>query len=287
MISIIICSRDLETLHKVSQNIEQTIGVAYEIIAIDNSKGEYGICQAYNVGARQSKFNILCFMHEDLSFHTPSWGSKVVEILADNRIGVLGVAGGTYQLKAPVPWWFMGLNFIRQQVIHTTAEGTTVDVVNPQLERLADVAVADGLWLCSRKAVWEQYPFDEMNFAGFHFYDVDYCTAIFFHYRICVTFDILIEHYSKGTINETWLANALKYQRKWKDALPFGSVSLERSTNTEQERRALLDFINQFIPTAIPSKLILGTFAQLFSLAPFSRESLGMAKRFIQKRVLS
>ncbi len=52
MISIIICSRDADYLRKVSENVAATIGVPYEIQAIDNSKGAYGICEAYNLGRR-------------------------------------------------------------------------------------------------------------------------------------------------------------------------------------------------------------------------------------------
>ncbi|OGX91080.1 glycosyltransferase [Hymenobacter coccineus] len=287
MISIIICSRDSETLRNVSLNVEQTIGVAHEVVAIDNSRGEYGICQAYNLGAKRSKYDVLCFMHEDLCFHTPNWGGKVAEILSDRSIGVLGVAGGMYQLRAPVPWWFMGTAYMREQVLHSVpGEASTLHFVNPQEQSLADVAVVDGLWLCSTKAVWEQHPFDEKTFPAFHFYDMDYCTSIFPHYRVCVTFDILIEHYSKGSINEAWLANALNYQRKWKQQLPFGVIKIAKEQNAELERRGILDFIDKFIPSKIPSGKIVSSFAQLLSIAPLSRESLGMVRRFVRLRLL-
>ena len=287
MISIIICSRNSETLRQVSQNLEQTIGVAHEVIAIDNSRGEYGICQAYNLGAKRSNYGILCFMHEDLCFHTPNWGGKVVELLRDRSIGVLGIAGGMYQLRAPVPWWFMGIAYMREQVLHSVPnEASTLHLVNPQEQNLADVAVVDGLWLCSTKEVWAQHPFDEKTFPAFHFYDMDYCTSIFPHYRICVTFDILIEHYSKGSINEAWLANALNYQRKWKKQLPFGVIKIAKEQNAELERRGILDFIDKFIPSKIPSGKIISSFAQLLSIAPLSRESLGMVRRFVRLRLL-
>ena len=288
MISIIICSRDSETLRTVSQNVEQTIGVSHEVIAINNSQGEYGICQAYNVGAKRSKYDILCFMHEDLRFHTPDWGRKVAEVLSDSSIGVLGVAGGMYQLKAPVPWWFMGTAYMREQVLHSVpGEASTLHLVNPEKQSLADVAVVDGLWLCSRKEVWNQHPFDEKRFPGFHFYDMDYCTAIFLHNRICVTFDILIEHFSKGTVNETWLLNVLEYQRKWRAVLPFGSVAVEKEQNAEFERLGLLDFIDKFISTSLPSGKVAGTFARLIALAPFDRDTIGMTKRFVLRRILN
>ncbi|MCE5282251.1 MAG: glycosyltransferase family protein, partial [Deltaproteobacteria bacterium] len=79
MISIIICSRDSGALKEVSGNIEETIGVPYEIIAIDNSRNQYSIFDAYNLGAEQSTFDHLCFMHEDILYHTPHWGSAVIK----------------------------------------------------------------------------------------------------------------------------------------------------------------------------------------------------------------
>lgn len=73
MISIIICSKNKDLLKDVSANIELTIGVPYEIIAIENNKGEFGICKAYNDGASKAKYDIFCFMHEDISFETQNW----------------------------------------------------------------------------------------------------------------------------------------------------------------------------------------------------------------------
>ncbi len=78
------------------ENIRATIGVAFEIIPIINSGGRIGICEAYNIGARRSKFGMLCFMHEDVRMHTMSWGKIVSRILQDKSIGLLGVAGSIF-----------------------------------------------------------------------------------------------------------------------------------------------------------------------------------------------
>ena len=199
MISLIVCSRDIASIATFTHNVQQTIGVAHEIIAINNIKGQYGICQAYNNGARQSKYNILCFVHEDLAFRTVNWGQRVVAILADASIGVLGVAGGVYQPKVPSAYWSPGPEYLRMHVVHTVP-GTipVIDLLNPNNQQLAEVAVADGVWLCSRRQVWQQHPFDEQTFPRFHFYDIDYCTAIARQYRICVTFEVVLEHFSRG-----------------------------------------------------------------------------------------
>ena len=56
MLSIIICSVLPERLRKISQNIDETIGVEYEIVTIDNREKCWSIARAYNEGARQAKY---------------------------------------------------------------------------------------------------------------------------------------------------------------------------------------------------------------------------------------
>ena len=78
MISIIISSANSKQLEEVSQNVAQTIGVPYEIISFNNADGSMGICEVYNKGTAKAKYDLLCFMHEDLLFKTMDWG-KVVQ----------------------------------------------------------------------------------------------------------------------------------------------------------------------------------------------------------------
>jgi glycosyltransferase involved in cell wall biosynthesis len=70
MISIIICSRNLGIDPKLSTNITSTIGCEYELIVIDNSQNKYSIFQAYNIGIEKSTSEIICFVHEDVLFHS-------------------------------------------------------------------------------------------------------------------------------------------------------------------------------------------------------------------------
>lgn len=287
MISLIICSRDAAALAAVSQNITATIGVPYEVLAIDNSQGKYGICEAYNLGAARAQYELLCFMHEDVAFHTPDWGAIVAEILADHSIGVIGVAGGMHVLNAPSGWWSV-YEHQRMQVIQTTpAYPRSLDIINPLQEELADVAAVDGLWLCSRKAVWEQHPFDEQTFPAFHFYDLDYCTQVFQHLRICVTFRILVEHFSTGSINTGWLLTALQYQRKWQKRLPFGVVELSTTQQAAMRKRISAEFTDRIIQSKLGFWLALKQTANFLTTNAISRESLGITKRFVQKRLLN
>ena len=59
MLSIVICSVLPERLLQISQNIHDTIGVEYEIIAIDNKEKKWPIARAYNEGACQARYPFL------------------------------------------------------------------------------------------------------------------------------------------------------------------------------------------------------------------------------------
>ena len=75
MISIIICNRVTEVDESILINIKECVGdVVYEVISIDNSKNGYDIFQAYNIGVRKAQYPIICFMHDDILFHSYNWG---------------------------------------------------------------------------------------------------------------------------------------------------------------------------------------------------------------------
>lgn len=74
MLSIIICSRTKDLSHELRDNINQTIGVDYELIVIDNSLCNKSIFQAYNEGIEKSQGEILVFMHDDVKLCSSNWG---------------------------------------------------------------------------------------------------------------------------------------------------------------------------------------------------------------------
>ena len=93
MISIIICSRTKQLPKALFDNIDNTIGCAYELITIDNSTGKHSIFSAYNEGVRRSNGDILLFRHDDITHISSDWGRVAEEILSDESIGLLGVGG--------------------------------------------------------------------------------------------------------------------------------------------------------------------------------------------------
>jgi hypothetical protein len=223
-------------------------------------------------------------MHEDIQFHTVGWGSVVAEILSDPTIGVLGVTGGLHQVAAPAAWWGCGLALCRENVLNVFADGhTEMELRNPEGADLIDAAVVDGMWLCSRKAVWRQFPFDAATFTDFHFYDVDYCTEIFRqNLRVCITFRVLLEHHSRGSVNDAWVRNALKYQHKRIGQLPFGPVSVPVAEQRRLELRALQEFTGRLIRSRFSHQLVMKYLGTCLARAPFNRDTLWLAKQWLQ-----
>jgi len=226
MISIVICSVNKELLSRLVVHIEDTIGAPYEVIAIDNSANRYGICRAYNEGADRARYPILCFMHEDISFETRDWGQKIIRHLDDPGVGLLGVAGGDAKSRVPSSWSLpVGSNHINlvQHYKHqpmAVADRIRTTSIGADANRARVIAV-DGVWLCTRKDVFDQFRFDERLFPGFHGYDIDYSLQVGTKYHVYVVFDVLIHHYSEGRPDRKWMESACLVSKKWKHLLPL------------------------------------------------------------------
>ncbi|MDR3287730.1 MAG: glycosyltransferase family protein [Prevotellaceae bacterium] len=218
MISIIICSTNQDISNELKINIENTIGVSYELIVIDNSKNEYSIFEAYNEGIKKAKYDLLCFMHEDIKYHSNNWGEKIIKHLSNPKTGLIGLSGSYYLLSIPSAW-FKAKPFVKNQI---QSDGIGKKPVKKySINEDKEVICVDGFWFCSRKAVFEQVAFDEETFDNFHFYDLDISMQIHSKkYLIYAIHDITVEHSSSGTFNNQWLNAAYNFHNKWKNQLP-------------------------------------------------------------------
>lgn len=225
MVSIIIASVDPKLLQQVKQNIDETIGVPYEIISFNNGDGARGICEVYNEGINKATQDILCFMHEDLAISTKDWGKIVHQIFQQHqKLGVIGIAGSTYKSVMPTGWASQGFaeserTNILQSFKHI--EYNTIHAcVNPNNERLAKVVAVDGAWICVRREVCQHVRFDSEQFKRFHCYDIDFCLAAGKHYEIGVTYEVLLNHFSEGKFDRQWMDQTLLLFQKWETELP-------------------------------------------------------------------
>ena len=222
MISIVVCSKNILLYNKLAANIAETIGVPFELIRIDNSSKSMGICRAYNQGAAKSKYEILCFAHEDVRFTTNKWGVHVCNHFKNNSVGAIGIAGASYKLSIPSSWsvakGYRAAHFIQFYSKRKKRKKRVYEM--PGNTARYRVNSLDGVLIIVKKQVWQTYPFDETNITGFHGYDLDFCFAISLFTSLYVVFDITIEHFSEGKPDKHWLEAAMLFCRKWERQLP-------------------------------------------------------------------
>ena len=240
MISIIICNKKSILEPTLEKNILSSIGVDYEIVSIDNSRGQFSIFQAYNEGVARAKGDILCFMHDDILFRSNDWGKVVVESFSSNpNMGALGVAGGHFMPDCPSSW--STCKTTSYHVWQTNRDGSATeygctDYTNG--ERLVEVVCLDGLFMCFRRSLFDTIRFDDNTFSGFHCYDSDICMQVLsMGYSVNVTFDIDIEHRSNGACNQQYYDNLELWHNKWHGQLPItrGIILTDNEKRLHQE----------------------------------------------------
>lgn len=222
MISLIICSVNPVYLANISQNIKNTIGVDYELLAFDNRNKALSICSVYNFAATNAKYEYLCFIHEDVQLHTTNWGGIITNLLSDNSVSLVGVSGAVYKSDTPCSWVDCDKKHYRLSTLqhqHNTNVAFLVNL-NPRKEFVSEVAVIDGVFMATRKEIWRHHNFDEKLLQGFHGYDFDFSMSVGESGKVLVTHDLLLEHYSPGSFSQEWVQDTIALHRKWAHVLP-------------------------------------------------------------------
>jgi glycosyltransferase involved in cell wall biosynthesis len=225
MISCIICSRRPDISAELKENIASTIGCEYELVVIDNSKNEYSIFSAYNEGVRRAKGDVLCFMHEDIVYHSEGWGNKVKEYFAEHlQAGLLGVAGTHYFPALPAAQWdseIASSHIIQGEMKNGKYVSQEIEQ-NQYKKNPTEMVAVDGLWLCMRKKVFDFVSWDEKTFNGFHCYDTDMAFQVWrAGYEVHLFWEVLIEHKSLGNANTQFMEACEQLYLKWKEYLPL------------------------------------------------------------------
>ena len=243
MISIIVCSVNHTLFEMFKKSVVQTIGVQYEIIKIDNLNKSYSICEAYNLGASKSNHEYLCFAHEDILFKSQNWGAILLKHFEqDSKIGVIGVAGSKYKSLSPSDWPSGSedldcINIIQHQKEHNES---IRQINNPDnYNSIVEVQTLDGLFMLTRKSIWEKNKFDQQTFKGFHCYDLDFCLQIGKNCKVMVTYEVLIKHLSEGSHNKDWIMNSILLSQKWINYLPVGDLSYDKKKKLEWRQKKL------------------------------------------------
>ena len=220
MLSIIISTYRPAFLEALSRNIADTVGIEYEIIAIENP-GTMGISRAYNQGAAKAVYDTLCFLHEDVAFLTEDWGKIIIRELEENNSSLIGLAGSQYK-PAFISGWTTGIeDYDRVNIFQRGNDGVNHHYYsNPQKETMSPVVVVDGVCMFIRKQVFDRFRFNE-EISGYHFYDLDLSLRL--HnagLKVLVSFSVDLVHFSMGKFDDSWFREALNFHRSFRKILP-------------------------------------------------------------------
>jgi glycosyltransferase involved in cell wall biosynthesis len=277
MISLVTCSVDPGRLAQLKDNIGATIGVPYELIAIDNRPDPKGICERYNEGLAAAKFDVIAFCHDDILFQTNGWGSQLWNLLqAHPQIGLVGTAGAVYKSRTPTSWVDVPYKYYRANMIQQHEDGSVTSHIVHDAGDYSEVAVIDGCFIAGRKAVFQKYCWNETLLTGFHLYDLDICLRVGQHYKVAVSNQLLIRHASEGEFNEAWLRDSQRVHRQYRRLLPVSKTSLQKREKLELEYYALHAYTRTLLRLKQPASRVLPAIWRAFWLFPLRKQNLSL-----------
>lgn len=281
MISIIICSRASQLSDLFFNNITTTIGSEHELIIIDNSENKYSIFEAYNEGIKKSNGDYYCFIHDDIVFHTQDWGKVIGQIFEqDDKIGLIGVAGTKVKTKMPSAWWDCSEEFKIINIIQHLHSGKIEHWQKGwSSNNIEEVVAIDGVFMAARKD--EKIRFSSF-LSGFHNYDLNLSFEYLKNkYKVVVSNEIVVEHFSIGSINSSWFLSAIKLHTIYNKVLPLMTSSLDNFNLREAEFNNGSKFLFEG-SGSIPKIVFLKIWIKLILLKPKSKFHFRFLKILLQ-----
>lgn len=218
VVSVVISTRNIDDEYL--KHVEKMFSHPQTEILIYENDGVNSLTEIYNIGLKESKNDIVVFMHDDLILETPNMTPKIVKLFEKHpEYGIIGIAG-TDKLTSG-RWWdnrenmFGVVGHIHEGKRHVNhySKGVFNDV-------LKDVVIVDGLFFMVRKSLLKK-EFNE-QFKGFHFYDIPFCVENQFEgVKIGLTTKFGITHKSVGITNKQWEKNKLLFEALFEKQLPL------------------------------------------------------------------
>ncbi len=218
VVSVVISTRNIDDEYL--KHVEKMFSHPKTEILIYENDGVNSLTEIYNIGLKESKNDIVVFMHDDLILETPNMTPKIVKLFEKHSdYGIIGIAG-TDKLTSGM-WWenrenmFGVVGHIHEGKRHVNhySKGVFNDV-------LKDVVIVDGLFFMVHKGRLKK-DFNE-DFKGFHFYDISFCVENFLNgVKIGLTTKFGITHKSIGITNKQWEKNKLFFEALYDKKLPL------------------------------------------------------------------
>jgi predicted O-linked N-acetylglucosamine transferase (SPINDLY family) len=224
-VSVIICSIRPDYFQSIREKmLAQFPGHAVEVIGIHDAQS---LCEGYNRGAAQARGDHLIFCHDDIDLPQADFGLRVLAHLQQHD--VIGVVGADELVDGD--WSHAGPPHLHGQILHrpeganSDAQGFLYLAVGLHSPAAANVKALDGVFIATRRGVWEALRFDARTFDGFHLYDIDFTyRAHRAGYRVAVPHDLLLVHFSTGRYDTGWQRFNLRFLEKFPELSNLPSV---------------------------------------------------------------
>jgi len=281
MLSIVVCSVNSVLLNQLDINIKETIGLPYELIAIDNRNTSKGVCEVYNEGLDKAKYDIVCFCHEDIVYNTLNWGTELKWLLdKHNNLGLVGICGARYKASCPTPWVSVPQQYYRSNLVQKDFLET--ENYKPVLDSgdYSPVVVLDGCFIAGKRSVFQEYRWNDQLLKGFHLYDMELCFRVGKKYKLGVVNNFTITHLSEGSFDAKWLSDSEKVHAFYKNDLPIKRLVSSKEIAV-LEYYALRSCIARLIKLKQSKTKTLKFIIELIYRFPFKRGNLNVIKLFV------
>jgi GT2 family glycosyltransferase len=201
-------------------NLLRSVGLKDVQILQYQNNNQYSLSEVYNKGIKESIFDIVVCLHNDVKMET-NWGKKLVKDFQDNpEFGIIGKAGTTYFPESGIYWEKLPLTMVGQVYHHPEGQKKFLSKYSPKLPFLIPVVSIDGLFMAFNKTKIK-HQFDE-TIGRFHFYDHPFCLSNYLDgVKIGVTSSFEIIHESVGQPNEEFFRSKEIFLNKFKKHLPL------------------------------------------------------------------
>jgi protein O-GlcNAc transferase len=219
-VSVIICSIRPDNFAHIKARIESLFAHHdIEVIGIHDAKS---LCEGYNRGATLSRGDVLIFCHDDIEIVHDDFAARVLGHLQTHDL--IGVAGTSRLVNGD--WRHGGPPNVHGQIIHRPSDGASFVAasmsgyiylgIGLQGATVENIQAVDGVFIATKRAVWEKLRFDQDTFDGFHLYDIDFSYRAFLAgYKLAIPLDLLLIHFSIGRYDQMWQKYNLKFLQKF------------------------------------------------------------------------
>ena len=217
-ISVVISTRKIDDTYL--DHLEKMFSHPKTQILVYENDGVSSLTEIYNEGLRNSQYDIVVFMHDDLILETRNITPKIIKLFDKNpEYGIIGIAGTDNLISGM--WWqdrssmygVVGHEHEGKRHVNHYSKGD-------YSEKLKEVVVIDGLFIMVHKQRIK-HTFNE-QFQGFHFYDLPLCIENYLDgVKIGVTTKIRVTHKSIGMVDKKWEKNKLFFEALYEKNFPL------------------------------------------------------------------